>query len=141
MSRELSLKLNSPEDGLIELEEAVESFSGLQGWPVSLDFKIKLILEEVILNALNYGHPDKATNVELRLFDLEKTISIEIIDDGKAFNPLQDAPVPDTDAPLEERPIGGLGVFLVKTLVSDISYEWRNGKNTLKILVEKANQD
>ncbi len=141
MSKELTLELNSPQDGLKELEEAVDNFSGLQGWPVSLDFKIKLILEEIILNALNYGHPDKATNVYLKMTDLDQTISIEIVDDGKAFNPLEEAPTPDTDAPLEDRPIGGLGVYLVKSLVSDISYEWKDEKNALKILVEKTTQD
>ena len=141
MSKELTLELNSPQEGLKDLERAVDNFSGLQGWPVSLDFKIKLILEEVILNALNYVHPDKATNVYLKMADLDQTISIEIVDDGKAFNPLKEVTVPDTEAPLEDRPIGGLGVYLVKTLVSDISYEWKDGKNVLSMLVEKTIQD
>ena len=138
MSKELSLELNSTQEGLKELEEAVDKFSGLQGWPVSLDFKIKLILEEVILNALNYGHPDRVTNVSLKVTDLDQKISIEIIDDGKAFNPLKEAPVPDTEAPLEDRPIGGLGVYLVKKLVSDVSYERKDEKNSLRILVKKT---
>ncbi len=138
MSKELSLELNSTQEGLKELEEAVDKFSGLQGWPVSLDFKIKLILEEVILNALNYGHPDRVTNVSLKVTDLDQKISIEIIDDGKAFNPLKEAPVPDTEAPLEDRPIGGLGVYLVKKLVSDVSYERKDEKNSLRILVQKT---
>lgn len=141
MSKKLTLELNSPQEGLKVLEEAVDKFSGLHGWPVSLEFKIKLILEEVILNALNYGHPDKATNVSLKMKDHDQSISIEIVDDGLAFNPLKEAPVPDTDAPLEDRPIGGLGVYMVKTLVSDISYEWADGKNVLKISVDKTIQE
>ena len=141
MSTELTLELNSTENSLEQLEQAVDCFSVRRDWPVSLDFKIKLILEEVVLNALNYGHPEKPTNVSLKITDLDKEVSIEILDDGKAFNPLKDAPVPDTDAPLEERPIGGLGVYLVKTLVSDISYERINDKNSLSIIVDKSNTD
>ncbi len=141
MSTELTLELNSTENSLEQLEQAVDCFSVRRDWPVSLDFKIKLILEEVVLNALNYGHPEKPTNVSLKITDLDKEVLIEILDDGKAFNPLKDAPVPDTDAPLEERPIGGLGVYLVKTLVSDISYERINDKNSLSIIVDKSNTD
>ncbi len=141
MSTELTLELNSTENSLEQLEQAVDYFSVRRDWPVSLDFKIKLILEEVVLNALNYGHLEKPTNVSLKITDLDKEVSIEILDDGKAFNPLKDAPVPDTDAPLEERPIGGLGVYLVKTLVSDISYERINDKNSLSIIVDKSNTD
>ncbi len=141
MSTELTLELNSTENSLEQLEQAVDCFSVRRDWPVSLDFKIKLILEEVVLNALNYGHLEKPTNVSLKITDLDKEVSIEILDDGKAFNPLKDAPVPDTDAPLEERPIGGLGVYLVKTLVSDISYERINDKNSLSIIVDKSNTD
>lgn len=141
MSTELTLELNSTENSLEQLEQAVDRFSVRRDWPVSLDFKIKLILEEVVLNALNYGHLEKPTNVSLKITDLDKEVSIEILDDGKAFNPLKDAPVPDTDAPLEERPIGGLGVYLVKTLVSDISYERINDKNSLSIIVDKSNTD
>lgn len=141
MSTELTLELNSTENSLEQLEQAVDCFSVRRDWPVSLDFKIKLILEEVVLNALNYGHLEKPTNVSLKITDLDKEVSIEILDDGKPFNPLKDAPVPDTDAPLEERPIGGLGVYLVKTLVSDISYERINDKNSLSIIVDKSNTD
>ena len=138
MSNELNMNITNPEVGLVKLEHVIEDFSDDQGWPVALNFKIKLILEEIILNALNYGHPGKETNVSLKLIDNGQDISIELIDDGRPFNPLKEAPVPDTDASLEDRPIGGLGVYLVKSMVSEISYERKNDKNTLRISVDKS---
>ena len=138
MSNELNMNINNPDEGLVKLEHFVEDFSDSNGWPVALNFKIKLILEEIVLNALNYGHPGKETNVSLKLIDNGQNISIEIIDDGRPFDPLKEAPIPNTDALLEDRPIGGLGVHLVKTIVSEISYERINDENTIRISVNKS---
>ena len=50
--------------------------------------------------------------------------SIEIVDDGPRFDPLEDAPLPDPDAPLEDRPVGGLGVHLVRTMMDEMTYRY-----------------
>lgn len=138
MSNELNMKICNPDEGLVRLEHVVQDFSDSHGWPVALNFKIKLILEEIILNALNYGHPGKETNVSLKLIDNGQDISMEIIDDGRPFDPLKEASVPNTEALLEDRPIGGLGVHLVKKMVSEISYERTSDKNTIRITVDKS---
>ena len=55
---------------------------------------------------------------------------MEVIDDGHAFNPLE-APPPDLSLPMEKRPIGGLGIHLLRELSDGITYERRNGTNRL----------
>ena len=57
-------------------------------------------------------------------------LSVEISDDGAAYNPL-DAPEPDTGLALEDRVAGGLGIHLVRNLTSDLSYEHLGGRNML----------
>ena len=66
------------------------------------------------------------------------TVTIEIVDDGPRFDPLEDAPLPDPDAPLEDRPVGGLGVHLVRTMMDEISYRYQDGKNRLFMRTAKT---
>ena len=138
MSNELNMNITDPDEGLVKLQQVVEDFSDSHDWPAELNFKIQLILEEIILNALYYGNPGNETNVIFKLIDDGRDISMEIIDDGRPFDPLKEAPVPNTDAELEDRSIGGLGVHLVKSMVSEISYERKNYRNTLRISVDKS---
>ncbi len=138
MSNELNMNITDPDEGLVKLQQVVEDFSDSHDWPAELNFKIQLILEEIILNALYYGNPGNETNVIFKLIDDGRDISMEIIDDGRPFDPLKEAPVPNTDAELEDRSIGGLGVHLVKSMVSEISYERKNDRNTLRISVDKS---
>lgn len=138
MSNELNMNITDPDEGLVKLQQVVEDFSDSHDWPAELNFKIQLILEEIILNALYYGNPGNETNVIFKLIDDGRDISMEIIDDGRPFDPLKEAPVPNTDAELQDRSIGGLGVHLVKSMVSEISYERKNDRNTLRISVDKS---
>ncbi|HEX4193960.1 MAG TPA: ATP-binding protein, partial [Stellaceae bacterium] len=55
-------------------------------------------------------------------------IVTELSDDGRAFDPLN-APPPDLDSAIEDRRIGGLGVHLVKTMMDDVTYAYRDGRN------------
>ena len=60
-----------------------------------------------------------ANEVEIDLISDADALTIEIRDDGKPFNPLSDAPEPDLDAGIEDRPIGGLGIHLVLTMMDE----------------------
>ena len=69
-----------------------------------LIFKLHLILEELGLNAMTYGG---ASSVRIIISEEAEMVTIEISDDGGAFNPLNDAPQPDVNAALEDRSIAG----------------------------------
>ena len=66
---------------------------------------------------------------------------IEIIDDGIPFDPLTEAPEPDLTSPIEDRPIGGLGVHFTKSLMDDVEYCRESGKNRLKIVARRVRAD
>ena len=65
------------------------------------------------------------------LAEIEETgAEVEVEDDGLCFNPL-DAPEPDLTGPIEDRPIGGLGIYLVKNIMDELDYRRREGRNCL----------
>ena len=93
------------------------------------NLQVNLIAEEIFSNIINYSKADFITvNVEFNA----PTLTLEFIDDGLEFNPLskEDPKLPDN---IDEAQIGGLGIFLTKQLADDISYDYMNGENHLKI--------
>ena len=94
---------------------------------------IDVALDEVLTNAVNYGFEDgNAHEILLSLSVASGSLTIEVQDDGRPFDPLG-IPMPDLDADLESRQIGGLGMHFVRTLLDRVSYERRNGWNVLKL--------
>jgi anti-sigma regulatory factor (Ser/Thr protein kinase) len=88
-------------------------------------------LEEIVTNVICHGCCDgshASIEVELALQPDELVMTVE--DSATPFDPLQ-APAPDLEAALEDRPIGGLGVHLVRKLMDRVTYERRDGKNRL----------
>ena len=117
-----------------EIDSAVAGFSREQGWPEDLDFTVRLILEELVLNAVDYGTDDKSTEVELHLTSDEDRVRIVVFDNGVPFNPLEESPVPDLDASAEDRKVGGLGVHFIKTMADSATYERLEGRNRMTIV-------
>ena len=144
MSETVHLKIRSDSkasnaDNLQYIQVEVEELGQREAWPDSLVFKVNLVLEELGLNVLSYGGAgtDRRPELDIVLISDEDSLTIELSDDGQPFNPLEDAAVPSVDALIEDRPIGGLGVHLVRTLMDDLSYEWSDGRNQLKMVTKK----
>ena len=96
--------------------------------------KFNLVVEEIFVNIVSYAYSDNDTNntVTISIKDnVDKTI-ITFIDSGKHFNPLiKDDP--DLSLSVDERPIGGLGIYLVKKMMDNVEYEYKDNKNILTI--------
>ena len=111
------------------LAEKIESFGEMQGIPNSIIFAINLCLDELITNTIKYGYND--TNEHSITIDLELTeteVIIELIDDGLPFNPLERSD-PDIGQDLDDRPIGGLGIYLVRNMMNQVNYQRQDDKN------------
>lgn len=94
---------------------------------------MNLALEELVTNTISYGCSDgreHAITISLHLEGADLHMRVE--DDAMAFNPLE-REAPDLNAPLEERPIGGLGVHLVRKLMDDVRYERTGTHNVLSM--------
>ncbi|MDF2578205.1 MAG: rsbW [Chlamydiales bacterium] len=100
---------------------------------------IQVAVEEVFTNIVNHSSilpDDEKVNVTYS-FDPQGTTEITLSDSGKAFNPLS-FPILDINASAEERSVGGLGIFFMKSLMNDVQYHRIDNRNELK-LVKKLN--
>jgi serine/threonine-protein kinase RsbW len=92
-----------------------------------------LAVEEVTLNIVKYAYLDgPAGMIEVENFQSTSGLTVQISDDGRSFNPLA-APYPDVKATLEEREVGGLGIYLARKMVDRIHYERQGEKNILTL--------
>ena len=94
-------------------------------------YKLRLIAEEILVNIINYGFEKEIGKIEITCNWIEKNLlEVSITDNGKQFNPLEKEE-PDINKPIEEKEIGGLGIFMIKKLVDNINYDYKNKKNIL----------
>lgn len=92
--------------------------------------RLDLVLEEILVNIARYAYQGSAGEVEVAYVAEGNTLFIEITDHGCDFNPLASS-APDLKLGLAERPIGGLGVLLVKQIVGSLQYRREMGQNTV----------
>ena len=130
-----SLCIASDISELEQLHDAVAELGEVGDWPPDLVYQVDLVLEELIVNTVSYGYDDDARHeIEVTLTSDADVFTVEIIDDGHAFNPLNDAPEPDLDAGIEDRPIGGLGIHLMRVMMDDVHYRREKNKNHLTLI-------
>ena len=138
MSAKLHLKLEARPEALERITSAIEKLGEQEEWPPKLMFRVNLVLEELGLNVMTHGQRAGARELEVILTSEPDTVTMEIVDDGPPFDPLRDALPPDTDAPLDERPVGGLGVHLVREMMDEVRYRYEDGKNRLTLVTATA---
>lgn len=97
---------------------------------MELQFKIRLCIEEVVENIVSYAYKDGNGFVEVGTRIDNGVLEISFKDAGVRFNPLEKED-PDITLAIEDRPIGGLGIFLCKQMMDDIRYSYENGENRL----------
>jgi Serine phosphatase RsbU, regulator of sigma subunit len=101
------------------------------GMPEELNMPINLALEEAVSNVMLYAYPGKSGQVLVECVKSDRLV-FTITDSGIPFDPTQQAD-PDVTQSAEERPIGGLGIFLVRQIMDDIRYERKDNKNILTL--------
>ena len=111
----------------------IDDFCTAHGAAADIIFKINLAVEEALVNTITYGFADKARHaIEIEMAAEDNTIVLRIVDDGVAFDPLE-AATPDLNASVDERRVGGLGVFLMTTTMDDVRYVREGGQNKLTL--------
>lgn len=99
----------------------------------ALEFTLRLVLEELVVNVVNYAYGEGGDGpLDITVENRDDAIVITLTDQGVPFNPLEQE-APDTDLPPEERPIGGLGIFLVREMMDNVSYRYEDGHNILTV--------
>lgn len=126
------LTLEAKTENLDEVLIFVERHLKEKGCVMRTQVQIIVAVEELFVNISRYAYQSGTGRVTIRMEAHENpdTVSITFIDSGVPFNPLAKEN-PDITLSAEERPIGGLGIYMVKKSMNDISYEYRDGQNIL----------
>ena len=98
---------------------------------------LDLAVEEIFVNIANYAYGDEKGTAEIILSKNNNAVSLTFIDQGTPYDPLA-KPDPDTTLGASERQIGGLGIFLVKKVMDETSYEYKDGSNRFTIVKKFA---
>lgn len=93
-----------------------------------------LVAEELLVNVFSYAYPaGNEGKAEIRLDVRGNSLIFTVKDWGAPFNPFVDAPAPDLTSDIESRPVGGLGIFLIKQVSEHQSYVYKDRTNTIEI--------
>jgi len=130
-----TLVLSATLENLESFLAHVRSFASECGVDINLLIPVELSLEEVLVNVISYAYPTEAPGtIEVTCsWDSQQHLTLQVKDCGAAFDPLA-KPDPDTSLALEERSIGGLGIFLTKKMMDQVSYERSQDKNILTMV-------
>ncbi len=135
MNLKRSLRFASDLRELERIQSVIKELEKEADWPPDLVYQVNLVLEELVVNVINYGYGgDPNHEIEIDLNWEADKLTVEIVDDAPAFNPLKDNPEPDLTSKLENRPIGGLGIYLVHHLMDEIKYRREQGRNHLTLI-------
>jgi len=116
---------------------ALKEFCKQKNFLFEAVLQTKLCLEEIFTNVVSYAHDDDQEHEVEIIFSIEgKTLTVEVLDDGFPFDPLQEAPTLNVESSLEDRGIGGAGVRLVKQLMTDVRYQRNGDRNHLTMIKE-----
>ena len=130
----LTLTLKNDLSELVRIAEAIEEHGEAHGWPAKWILNLNISLDELITNIVSYGYGDSGDHeIHVTVADRNGSLVTVVEDDGIAFDPFTAAPEPDLDASVEERRIGGLGVYFVKTLMDEATYERLGDRNRITL--------
>jgi anti-sigma regulatory factor (Ser/Thr protein kinase) len=124
-----------------DLMSALTNFLEDQGVDAQAVYRINLAMEEMITNIIKYGYDDYDThNIEVSVHVMENEVVAAIEDYGREFNPLEQK-AELKEGSLEERPVGGLGLHLIKEMLDAVTYRREGRKNVLEICMLRQNPD
>jgi len=133
MSKRISVELKNDLSEIKRMSQFVEEFCAINDLPPDILFALNLSIEEVLTNVISYGYEDNEEHqILVRMNIKEDEVWVEVEDDSKPFNPLE-VDEPDLDKSLEDRPIGGLGIHLVRNYMDGLEYRRNGDKNLLKL--------
>lgn len=116
--------------------EHVKAFCAEHGVAPEIAFAVNVSIDELLTNTISYGYDDSdGHRIEMTVRMEGSVLVVELSDDAKPYDPTA-APHPDIDAPIERRPIGGLGVHFVRELMDSFRYRRSGGRNIVTLTME-----
>jgi len=136
----LSAKTNfivpAKKDQISVISEIIKQLMSTSGFSLKEILEMQLAAEEACTNIALYAYPGTQGDIHITA-EIGDRLILSIEDQGTPFDPTKcNAPLLQSNA--DERPIGGLGIYLIKTCVDEVCYEFRDGKNILRLVKKKA---
>lgn len=133
MDNKKTLVLNNQLEEIEKLPVLLEEVCSQWQLPVSVEASLNLVLEEAVVNVIQYAYPEGeegTLTIEVEWKAEENILQFTLSDGGKPFDPTA-VPDADTSLSVEERPIGGLGIFLIRQMMDCVEYRYYNNRNML----------
>jgi serine/threonine-protein kinase RsbW len=122
-------------DKLYEMLQFVREQASLAAFDEKQVSKIELALEEALVNIISYGYPNRNGTIEIDCKEPNSTgLTIIVKDRGIPYNPLTNAKPFDPTTPLEERTIGGYGIYFILKIMDEVEYRRENNYNILTLI-------
>jgi anti-sigma regulatory factor (Ser/Thr protein kinase) len=134
-SFELTIKSDSSE--IPAVSSSLEEVMHTHGFSSEDILDTQLAVEEIITNIINHGYKNAGGEIVISCRINVNQAEVRIRDNAPRFDPLS-LPEPDLEGTIENRKIGGLGVFLVRQVMDEISYRYENGQNILVMIKKKT---
>ena len=125
---------------IVRIAEQIDEFCASRAIASEVAYAINLALDEILTNTISYGYDDNEPHrIEISVRPETEALVIVIVDDSAAFD-LSNAPTPDVGASLEERPLGGLGLFLVHQMMDSVEYRREGERNIVTLRKNKTGE-
>ncbi len=130
----MKMTVDATVDNLSKVLAFIDEQLEANNCPMRVMLEIDVAAEEIFVNVASYAYTSGIGSVaiEVNFEEKPKAVAIRFIDSGIPYNPLEKED-PDVTLPAEKRGIGGLGVFMVKKSMDEVTYEYKDGKNHLTI--------
>ena len=125
------------------LNQVLDFVNGLleeKNCPMYVVLELDIAVEELFVNIAHYAYTPEKGDATIRVSFENEDVIITFIDSGIPYNPWAKED-PDTTLSLEERQIGGLGIYMVKKSMDEVDYEYRDGKNVVTIKKKIGNDE
>ena len=128
------LVLEAKVENLVAVNEFVDEILQPLNCSMKIQMQLELAVEEIFVNIANYAYGESTGKAFITGRILENPLRLELVfmDEGTPYNPLARKD-PDLEQKMEDRAIGGLGIYLVKKNVEEITYSYQEGKNVLTL--------
>jgi anti-sigma regulatory factor (Ser/Thr protein kinase) len=140
MPAQIEFTLTRPEEEYAALLASIEAFGEDQAWPAALRYRLGLVVDELVSNCINHGTPPgQDTIIKVCIKNRDYEVVIEIDDTGPAFDPTSHPISRCSDSgPVH---VGGMGLCLVRNLVSSIVYSRLKSSNHIRVAIAKKTQE
>ncbi len=134
MKKEISIKNHM--DELLRVNQFVEEIGEELGLDMELQMNLNLVMEEMVVNVISYAYPEGTeASIELLAESDGKELTFVLSDRGKEFDPTLKESA-DMDENPAERDLGGMGIYIVKNIMNEVTYQRLEGKNLLTMKKE-----